>query len=117
MNIRKWKDSPALKETRDMLETKLEDKKDIIDWSIIINGKDSEIFHYFIDNCELNFLTAVISNNLELFESKIEWILEEISKTKCSIDIEILISKIKSNKKLNNNLQLKNTTKQKVNKI
>ena len=28
MNIRKWKDSPALKETRDMLETKLEDKKD-----------------------------------------------------------------------------------------
>ena len=24
MNIRKWKDSPALKETRDMLETKLE---------------------------------------------------------------------------------------------
>ena len=25
MNIRKWKDSPALKETRDMLETKLED--------------------------------------------------------------------------------------------
>ena len=27
MNIRKWKDSPALKETRDMLETKLEDQK------------------------------------------------------------------------------------------
>ena len=27
MNIRKWKDSPALKETRDMLEIKLEDKK------------------------------------------------------------------------------------------
>ena len=27
MNIRKWKDSPALKGTRDMLEIKLEDKK------------------------------------------------------------------------------------------
>ena len=34
MNIRKWKDSPALKETRDMLETKLEDKKvrGILNW-------------------------------------------------------------------------------------
>ncbi|MFR7396750.1 MAG: S26 family signal peptidase [Blautia wexlerae] len=34
MNIRKWKDSPALKETRDMLEIKLEDKKsrDILNW-------------------------------------------------------------------------------------
>ena len=34
MNIRKWKDSPALKETRDMLEIKLEDKKvrGILNW-------------------------------------------------------------------------------------
>ena len=34
MNIRKWKDSLALKETRDMLETKLEDKKvrGILNW-------------------------------------------------------------------------------------
>ena len=34
MNIRKWKDSPALKETKDMLETKLEDKKvrGILNW-------------------------------------------------------------------------------------
>ena len=34
MNIRKWKDSPALKGTRDMLEIKLEDKKvrGILNW-------------------------------------------------------------------------------------
>ena len=34
MNIRKWKENPALQETKDILETKLEDKKvrGILNW-------------------------------------------------------------------------------------
>ena len=58
MNIRKWKDSPALKETRDMLETKLEDKKvrGILNWIfqiavVLIFGILAGIALFSISDC------------------------------------------------------------------
>lgn len=93
-----------------------DDFVDIIDWKLIINGNNAEIFQLLVENDNESFMLSVIYKNLELFQSQKEWIIEEQSKLNVVTDFPILIQKAVSHKKLILNLPVKNS-KNKINKI